>query len=316
MRWPDIPRTPRWGVRLALATAAISGLAVWVNASGVRAVGDPALYTTLKNLVAASVLIGAAASMGGARDVRAMTRGQWWRLLVIGLVGGSIPFLLFFTGLAMATAPTAAFVHKTLFLWVGLLAVPLLGERFGLPQVGALSVLLAGQILLAWPLGAVGLGIAEVLIAGATLLWAVEVIVAKRLLGAVPPAVVGAGRLGIGVVVLLGYVVLTGRASGILDLSATAIAYVLVTGVILAGYVGTWLAALRRAPATIVTSVLVLGAIVTATLSALASGVAPASTSVLGLALVAVAGLTMAAAGGRATSRTRRLDPGALGTRP
>jgi hypothetical protein len=27
-------------------------------------------------------------------------------------------FLLFFSGLAMASAPTAAFIHKTMFIWV------------------------------------------------------------------------------------------------------------------------------------------------------------------------------------------------------
>ena len=50
---------------------------------------------------------------------------------MIGVIGGSVPFILFFNGLAMASAPSAAFIHKTLFVWVVLLAVPFLGERLG-----------------------------------------------------------------------------------------------------------------------------------------------------------------------------------------
>ena len=61
-----IPLTPAWGLRLALVTALISGVAVWLNGYAVRQVPDAALYTTLKNLVAAIILIGAAAGMGDA----------------------------------------------------------------------------------------------------------------------------------------------------------------------------------------------------------------------------------------------------------
>jgi hypothetical protein len=62
-------------------------------------------------------------------------------------------------------------------------------------------------------------------------------------------------------------------------------AWVALTGVILAGYVGTWFAALRLAPATVVTSVLVLGAIVTGTLSAVSQGALPAPSGLAGYAV-------------------------------
>jgi len=61
---------------------------------------------------------------------------------LIAIVGGSLPFLLFFTGLSLASAPSAAFIHKTLFIWVAFLAVPFLGERLGWAQICALGVLL------------------------------------------------------------------------------------------------------------------------------------------------------------------------------
>ena len=290
---PTLPRTLRWGVLLALATAGISGLSIFVNAFAVKQVPDAALYTTLKNGVAAVLLLGFAAIATRPADLRGISRRSWGWLALIGLVGGSIPFVLFFTGLAQASAPSAAFIHKTLFIWVALLAVPFLGERLGLVQVGALGVLLAGQALVLTPAGVVW-GTGETLIALATLLWAVEAIVAKRVLRSVPASVVGAARLGIGLVVLVGYLLATGRVSLVASLQAQQWAWVLATGGLLGGYVATWFGALQRAPASLVTAILVLGAPVTATLQAIQVGGVPAVPAFAGQILILAAGVALA----------------------
>ena len=90
----SLPLTTGWGIRLAVATALISGMAVWLNAFAVRQVPDPAVYTTLKNLVAAAILVAGASMMGGAAEVRSLDRRRWGLLLLVGLIGGSVPFLL------------------------------------------------------------------------------------------------------------------------------------------------------------------------------------------------------------------------------
>src|SRR3972149_5145265 len=95
----------------------------------VKQVPAPAVFTTLTNAGAAGLLVGLAARAGGGTAARALRPRQWGGLLILGVIGGSIPFLLFFTGLAQASAPSAAFIHKTLFIWVALLAIPFLGER-------------------------------------------------------------------------------------------------------------------------------------------------------------------------------------------
>jgi drug/metabolite transporter (DMT)-like permease len=276
----------RWGLGLAACTALISGVAVFLNANGVKQVPDAAVYTTLKNGVAALVLVGLLAAMPSARNaVPALTRRQWLTLAAIAVVGGSVPFLLFFGGLAQASAPSAAFIHKTLFIWVAVMAVPLLGERLGWPQLAALAVLLGSQVLLVNPQG-ISWGSGETMIAAATLLWSVEVIIARRLLPAIPSLVGGSARLGLGLVVLVGYLALSGKLAAIGSVSAEGWFWVLVTGVILAGYVATWYAALKRAPATLVTSVLVAAAPVTAALTAISSGTWPAPPVVVGHGLV------------------------------
>jgi drug/metabolite transporter (DMT)-like permease len=301
---PTLPKTLGTGMLLALATALLSGVSIWVNGLAVKQLPDPAVYTTVKNAIAAMLLIALMVITVRPDTIRAISPRSWGRLLLIGLVGGSVPFILFFTGLALASAPSAAFIHKTLFVWVALLAVPFLGEKLGLAQLLALGVLLAGQALVLTPSG-VTWGPGETMIAAATLLWAVESIIAKRVLHDVPSAVVGASRLGIGLVVLLGFLAATGKLGTVAGLSGTQWTWAALTGAFLFGYVATWFAALQRAPASLVTAILVLGAPVTAALQLAASGTLP-SVSVLsgqGLILGAAAALAIP------VLARRRLEP-------
>lgn len=301
-----IPQAVRWGVGLALITALISGVSVFVNSYGVKQVPDAAVYTTLKNGVAAVLLLGLALLVTRRSEVRALDRRTWLGLGAIGIIGGSIPFLLFFSGLAIASAPTAAFIHKTLFVWVAIMAIPVLGERLGWYPLAAMGVLLAGQAFVAPPIG-VSWGVGETMIAAATLLWSVEVVIARRLLlGSVPSAVLGAARLGIGLIVLVGYLGVTGRFSVVAGLTAVQWAWALGTGVLLAGYVATWFAALQRAPATVVASVLVVAAPITAILQAIANGTAPSPQVLVGQ-LVITLGVTAIAA--LAIRSTRQFTP-------
>ncbi len=289
---PTIPDTTGWGVALAAVAAAISGLAIWVNGFAVRQVPDAAVYTTLKNGVAALVLLVVAASVIRRGDVRQVDRSGWLGLTVVGALGGGVAFLLFFSGLAMASAPSAAFIQKTLFVWVAILAVPFLGERLGAVQLAALAALLVGQAFVLPPRG-VSWGTGETLILVATLCWAVEVVIVRRVLRRIAIPIVAVGRLSIGLIVLVGYLSISGRTGGILALGPGAWGWILLTGLILAAYVGAWFAALRRAPATVVTSVLVGGAVITGTLQALAKGGPPTIDLVAGYLLIAGAvGLT------------------------
>jgi drug/metabolite transporter (DMT)-like permease len=288
-----IPKTRLWGLALAAAAAVVSGFAVFINGYGVRswagAGASSASYTTFKNLIAALFL--GAIAYGVARrapsgSLRPQNASQWRRLGLIGVIGGGIPFLLFFEGLARASSGQAAFIHKTLLVWVALLAVPLLAERITKAHLGAMALLVAGQAYLT---GVSGLrfGAGEAMILGATLLWAVEVIVAKRLLADVPAPTVAVARMGIGAVVLVGWTLVTGGFASIGALAITQWGWALVTGAVLTAYVATWYGALARAHAVDVTAVLVFGAVITAALE----------TGVRGVPLPSAAGLVMVAAG-------------------
>jgi drug/metabolite transporter (DMT)-like permease len=285
------PATVRAGIWLALATAVVSGLAVYLNATAVRAVGDPILFTTLKNGVAAVILVAIAVAAIGSRPAVAPTRRLDGRailgLLAIGLIGGGLPFALFFTGLAEASAPSAALIHKTMVVWVALLAVVLLRERIGMLQVAAIGVLAAAQLLVQ-PADGLRIGSAEAMIMVATGLWTIEVIVVRRLLQSVPVRLAAAARMGIGLVVLLVILGVTGGLAGIGSIGAEGWAWIVGTGVLLSAYVGTWYAALT------VTAVLTLGAPITAALQLVGDGRVPDPGAAIGYGAILAAGLAVA----------------------
>jgi drug/metabolite transporter (DMT)-like permease len=243
------------------------------------------LFTTLKNtLVGAALLLALGPVLR--RGALAVTPRNLLPLAALAVVGGSLPFLLFFKGLALASAPSAALIHKSLFLWVALLAAPLLGESLGAWSVAGLALLAAGQLLNGWPT-AWGWGGGESLILIATLLWAVETVVARRLLPTISVAVAAAARMAGGALVMWVYLLATRGASGALTLGAAQWMWIGLTAALLLGYVTTWYAALQRAPATVVTGVLTLGAVITAGLNQWSAGRLPALQPALGLALMA-----------------------------
>ena len=287
--------TRRTGILLAGVTAVISGFAVFINSYGVRAwaeVSDPTTYTTLKNLVAAVALTGAAAVITRRRSSEGLTRPhrrtQWLGLAVVAVVGGSIPFVLFFEGLARASSSQAAFIHKTLVIWVAILAVGMLGEKISAPHVVAIGLLVWGQAVLVGGVSDLLFGVGELMMLAATLLWSVEIIVAKVLLKDVSSLTVGVTRMAGGVAVLLAYSVARGAFAEITGLTLTHVVWILVTGAVLAGYVGSWYAALARAQAIDVTAVLVGGALITASLQLAVRGVSLPSSIGLGLVTAGV----------------------------
>ncbi|MDH4159129.1 MAG: DMT family transporter [Actinomycetota bacterium] len=286
--------TPRrTGLLLALATATISGFAVFLNSYGVRAVGNATTYTTLKNSVALLVLLGVVGALTAARPrrrplVSRPTRPvQWAGLAVVGLVGGAVAFVLFFEGLARASSTNAAFLHKTLLIWVALLAVPLLGERLGVWHVLAIGLLVVGQVGLAGG-GSSLIGAGEAMVLAATVLWAGEVVLAKWLLAGLTSWTLALARMGVGSAVLVAWTAARGGFGVVASLTAAQWGWVLLTGLLLAGYVGTWYGALAHAPAVDVTAVLVVGSVITTVLATAVNG-APLAPQ-LGWVLVILAG--------------------------
>ncbi|MFA5020585.1 MAG: DMT family transporter [Patescibacteria group bacterium] len=247
----------------------ISGLANFLNKFGLEAVGKNAYqYTGLKNIAAALILsLVLLARPGIIAKLKAISKTDWLKLLSVGLIGGSVPFLLYFQGLSLTTAVSASFIHKTLFLWVGLLAWPLLKERATKWQLAAFAALIAGNLIFDG-FKLIGFGYPELLILAAVLMWAVENVIAKIILKNIDSGILAWSRMFFGSIILVGYLFLTSNLSGMFSVSASQWGWVVLVGVLLAGYNLTWYGALKKMPATVAVSALVLASPLTALLSA------------------------------------------------
>ncbi len=271
----------RLGIAFALGAAVVSGGSVWLNAQVVARVelfGDPGTYTTAKNVVAGAVVlaVAAVAALRGTAQglTRPRRRSQWWGLAAVAVVGGSLPFLLFFEGLAASGAPgDAQLVHKAgLLAFVALLAPSVLRERLGAFQLAGVGLVLFGYWMLSADLRALQVGRGLLLVLAAALCWAVESVVDRWLLSDVTPVTVAVARLSVGSVVLLAVGLLNGDAARLGDLGVAGWSWVAVTGFVLAVYAGLWLYALANAPALDVTAVLALAVPLTAVVAMVLDG--------------------------------------------
>ncbi len=283
----------RKGVYFALAVALISGFSIYINKFAVMEMKDPFIFTTVKNLAVAALLFAFLILPKALPELRSLSRKQWLTLGVIGGVGGSIPFLLFFYGLSLGTAVSVAFIHKTLFIWVAILAVFFLGERPGKFHIAALMILVGGNILLlGWPKSWLISG-GELMIFMATILWAIEAIVAKRVMGQVSSNVAAFGRMFFGAIIMLVYLALTGKLGTIASLTGQQFGWIVLTSLFLFGYVSCYYAGLKHAPASIVASILVLGSVITSLLHAIFNAKTYALEQIVGMLLITAAVLML-----------------------
>jgi len=283
----------RKGVYFALIAAIISGFSIYINKFAVMEMKDPFIFTTVKNLAVVALLFAFLILPKALPELKSLSRKQWLTLGAIGGVGGSIPFLLFFYGLSLGTAVGAAFIHKTLFIWVAILAVFFLGERIGKFHIAALIALVGGNILLlGWPKSWLVSG-GELMIFMATALWAVEAIIAKRVMGQVSSHVAAFGRMFFGAIVMLIYLALTGKLGTIASLSGQQLGWVTLTSLFLFGYVSCYYTGLKHAPASIVASILVLGSVITSLLYAIFDARLYSLEQIVGMLLITVAALML-----------------------
>ncbi|MBU1131675.1 DMT family transporter [Patescibacteria group bacterium] len=254
------------GVYFALSTALISGFAVFLNKFALSEFANSNIFTTEKNIVVALIFCALILTPKAIKTLKTLTRKDWLQLFLIGIIGGSVPFLLFFKGLSMASSSGAAFIHKTLFIWIAILAVPFLKEKLSKIQLAALGVLLLGNILLGG-IKSFSVGQAELLIFLATILWAIEFVLAKKLLFRLDTKIISWARMFFGAIILIAYLVFTQQANLLFDFSYSQVSWIAIASALLFLYVFTWYGALKILPATIVSGILVIASPITTLLN-------------------------------------------------
>jgi drug/metabolite transporter (DMT)-like permease len=296
-------RRNRWPLWPAAVAALVSGVAVFVNGLAVRHFDDATVYTTAKNLWAGVLLalVLVAVPIQDARRATSIQRSTWPWLAVVAVIGGAVPFVLFFEGLALATSTDAAFIHKTLVVWVAAGAAIVLRERLRPAHLVAIGLLVVGHVVVSGGVTLSGAGRGEALILVATLLWALEVLVVKRLLVTVPAGDLAVVRMLGGSAVLIGWLVVRGELGALAGFTSGQWWWIVATGTTLAAFVSLWYRALAAAPATDVTAVLVAGAVVTAILNTGFRGV-PVTVDAVGYLAVLAGVIVVAASSVRAGS--------------
>jgi len=261
-------KTLVYATYLALITAVISGFSNFLNKIAVTAIKDPIVFTTLKNSLVAIFIIGAILVFKKLPEILSLNKKQITKLLLIGIIGGSLPFALFFTGLTKTSALNAALIHKTLFIWVLLLAIPILKERLSKMQWLGISAIFAANLIVG---GFTGFryNAGELMILAATILWAIENVIAKIALKDISSLTVASARMTIGSIILLSFVILKGGASAMFVLNPEQWLWTLIPSFLLLGYVISWYTALKYAPATYVATLLVPATLITNILSAI-----------------------------------------------
>jgi drug/metabolite transporter (DMT)-like permease len=290
---------PRIGYAFAGLNAIISGFAIYINSLGVKLFPSAALYTTLKNAVVGIALLLPLLLFASLRaEWKSLTKGRWAWLLLLAIIGGSVPYVLFFTGLKMGSPVTSSLLNHAQFVVVAVLAFFLLWERAGFIVWLALAVLFIGTL---WGTSLVGLrwGMGDTLVALSTVLFACGVVLAKYLLRGLSTLTAMTAKMSIGSLLLVIYIALTGQAGAIIKLSPAQWKFALLTGLILLAFTVTAFIALRYASATVATAVPAAAPLITTALVLIAPQAGLKPSPAFGLVLVAVAILALAVVGGR-----------------
>jgi drug/metabolite transporter (DMT)-like permease len=296
------------GLYFALAAMLISGISVFANAQLVKGM-DPMVQTTIKNGIVGVMLVAWMLLRGKLGILKTTSWKKWLPLLTVAVIGGSLAFGLFFTGLKMTGAVEGGLIQKSMVIWIMLLSIPFLKEK--LPFWMALSAV--GLYIASFIGGATisSFGTAQLMVLTATLLWSVEAVVVRKMVttSTMDVDTLLFGRMVLGSLLLMGYLMMTGKVSQIAGLSPVQWQGLLAVSMLLFGYVMMWYRALKFTPAVEVSSILVGATVITMALTSLTTG------KITGNQLIQVgvmAGLVSAVVLGILSSRKYRKTPSAV----
>jgi drug/metabolite transporter (DMT)-like permease len=280
------------GTFLALVTAVISGFSIFANKWFVVDL-EPAVFTAVRAVIVGLVFLILSFAFGSWKR-KERSSLNWGALFVIGIIGGGIAFLLFFSGLKLTTVGRAAFLNKTLPIYVTLFAFIFLKEKISKKQIGALVLMIAGTIVLVsatisprilWLNPELG----DVLIVAAAVLWAIESVIAKKIMrDGEHNFVVSFARMFFGAVFLFGFLFVVGKLDELAVLTARQWFNILISTALLFGYVLTFYWSIRYINVSKAATILLLAPIITLILGVVFFGEPLPALQIVGSVLILV----------------------------
>src|SRR3989338_7654229 len=232
------------GLMLVFLTAIISGFSIFINKFGIAGINSD-IFTFSKNTVVAVFLFTVIISLGNFKELKELTKKQWLLLASIGLIGGSIPFLLFFRGLQLTSSSMGSLVHKTMFVYVGIFAVIFLKEKLSKKIIIPALLLLTGNLIIL-KINTFSFNYGDLLILIAALFWAAENTLSKHVLKELSGNIVAFGRMFFGSLFILIYLAATKEIFLIKTMGVEQMTWIIVTSLILLGYVLAWYNGLKH----------------------------------------------------------------------
>ena len=228
------------GTILALLTAVISGVSIPLNKIFVVNL-DPLVFTSIRSLIIGAVFLVITRFRREHIDKKINIK----YLALIAIIGGAFAFLLFFDGLKLTTSGRAAFLHKTMPLYIIVLAFLFLKEKITKKYLYYILLMLIGTAAIYYsdiasdPLW-FNPSLGDLLIMGATFLWAIENILAKKVMIKESNFIVSFVRMFFGGVILLSIVLVLGKIEILMNLNSQQLINIGISTLVLFGYVLFW----------------------------------------------------------------------------
>lgn len=274
------------GTLLVLLTAFISGIAIVINKFFVVKI-DPLLFTATRALFIGIIFF--LISFYFSRSKGKFKQTSWKYLILIGIIGGSLAFWLFFSGLKLTTSGRAAFLHKTLPIYALVLAFIFLKEKITKKQLIAMSIMLLGLLLIEFTKISPEIRIGDILVLSATALWAIENTLAKKaMLNKESNWVVTFSRMFFGSLILFAIIFLTGKTNLLLSLTSQQILYIFISGIFLFLYVFTWYWGLKYINLSKASTILLIAPVISLILGIIWLGEQIFTLQIIGSALILI----------------------------
>ncbi|OGI12400.1 hypothetical protein A3K64_01045 [Candidatus Micrarchaeota archaeon RBG_16_36_9] len=280
------------GTLFAIIAAIISGFSIPLNKIFVVNL-DPTIFTAVRSLLIGIIffLISFYSSRFNFKNFKKIS---WKYLILIAIVGGSFAFLLFFNGLKLTTSGRGAFLQKTMPLYITVLAFIFLKERISKKYLYALFLMFIGMLTIylsqipvseLWSNPSFG----DVLIIGATFLWAVESVISKKcMIKGENNFVISFARMFFGGLILFAIVLLLGKLDLLLSLEMEQVINIIISTLILFGYVLFWYWSIKMINVSKASAFLLLSPAISLLLGALMLGEPIPILQLIGCALIVV----------------------------
>jgi len=280
------------GTILAVIAALISGLAIPVNKIFVIDL-DSTVFTAVR-LLFIGIIFFILVSFQSNSKQKKFKKVPWKYLLAIAIIGGSFAFLMFFTGLKLTTAGRGAFLQKSLPLYIAIFAFLFLKEKISQKQAFALLTMSIGTILIYsttinpsefWTNPSLG----DLLVIGATILWAIENTIAKKvMIEGESNFVISFARMFMGGVILFAIVIIQNKVGLLLVLTTQQIINLTISIAVLFGYVFSWYWSIKLINVSKASTILLLAPVISLIFGVLIFNEPTPNLQLLGSALILI----------------------------